>query len=85
MDFGINRATAADSRAPDVPPARRAGSPHGELIRAVTFTGTRPELQERLRERRSAGYHHVAIRVAHGHPRCWEEWADVFAGSRRRT
>ena len=51
-----------------------------ELIRAVTFTGTRPELQERLRELRSAGYNHFAIRIAHGHPGMLEEWADVFAG-----
>jgi 5,10-methylenetetrahydromethanopterin reductase len=51
-----------------------------ELIRAVTFTGSRPELQERLRELRSAGYNHFAIRIAHGHPGMLEEWADVFAG-----
>ena len=51
-----------------------------ELIRTVTFTGTRPELQARLRELASAGYNHFAIRIAHGHPEMLEEWADVFAG-----
>jgi 5,10-methylenetetrahydromethanopterin reductase len=49
-----------------------------DLIRAVTFTGTRPELQERLRELRAAGYNHFAIRIAHGHPEMLEEWAEVF-------
>ena len=51
-----------------------------ELIRTVTFTGTRLELQARLRELASAGYNHFAIRIAHGHPEMLEEWADVFAG-----
>jgi 5,10-methylenetetrahydromethanopterin reductase len=49
-----------------------------ELIRAVTFTGTREELRERIRELRAAGYNHFAIRIAHGHPQMLEQWADVF-------
>ncbi|HXU88118.1 MAG TPA: LLM class flavin-dependent oxidoreductase, partial [Methylomirabilota bacterium] len=49
-----------------------------ELIRAVTFTGTREELRDRIRELRAAGYNHFAIRIAHGHPQMLEQWADVF-------
>jgi len=51
-----------------------------DLIRTMTFTGTRPELRERIRELRAAGYNHFAISIRHGHPEMLEEWADVFAG-----
>jgi 5,10-methylenetetrahydromethanopterin reductase len=51
-----------------------------ELIRALTFTATAPELRERIRELRAAGYNHFSIHVRHGHPAMLEEWADVFAG-----
>ncbi len=51
-----------------------------DLIRTMTFTGTRPELRERIRELRTAGYNHFAISIRHGHPEMLEEWADVFAG-----
>jgi 5,10-methylenetetrahydromethanopterin reductase len=51
-----------------------------DLIRALTFTGTKPELQERLRELRAAGYDHFSIHIRHGHPEMLEQWADVFAG-----
>jgi 5,10-methylenetetrahydromethanopterin reductase len=51
-----------------------------ELIRTLTFTGRRTELQERLRELGAAGYTHFAIHIRHGHPAMLEEWADVFAG-----
>jgi 5,10-methylenetetrahydromethanopterin reductase len=49
-----------------------------ELIRAVTVTGTRAEVRERIRELGAAGYNHFAIRIAHGHPEMLEQWADVF-------
>jgi 5,10-methylenetetrahydromethanopterin reductase len=49
-----------------------------DLIRAVTFTGTAPELRDRIRELGAAGYNHFAIRIAHGHPEMLEQWADVF-------
>ena len=39
-----------------------------DLIRTMTFTGTRPALRERLRELREAGYNHFAISIRHGHP-----------------
>lgn len=51
-----------------------------DLIRTLTFTATRPELQERIRELRAAGYNHFSIHIRHGHPGMLEEWADVFAG-----
>jgi 5,10-methylenetetrahydromethanopterin reductase len=51
-----------------------------DLIRTMTFTATTPELRERLRELRSAGYNHFAVSIRHGHPEMLEEWADVFEG-----
>ena len=51
-----------------------------DLIRTMTFTGTRPALQDRIRELREAGYNHFAISIRHGHPGMLEDWADVFAG-----
>ncbi len=50
------------------------------LIRTLTFTATKLELQERLRELRSMGYTHFSIHIRHGHPEMLEEWADVFEG-----
>jgi 5,10-methylenetetrahydromethanopterin reductase len=49
-----------------------------DLIRSVTFTGTRAELRERIRALGAAGYNHFAVRIAHGHPQMLEEWAEVF-------
>lgn len=51
-----------------------------ELIRATTFTGSRAELQERIRELARTGYHHLGITIRHGHPEMLEEWADVIEG-----
>lgn len=51
-----------------------------DLIRTLTFTATTPELRDRIRELRAAGYTHFAINIRHGHPQMLEEWADVFAG-----
>ena len=51
-----------------------------ELIRATTFTGSRPELREQLRELARAGFDHVGLTVRHGYPEMLEEWADVFEG-----
>ncbi|HKW94978.1 MAG TPA: LLM class flavin-dependent oxidoreductase [Methylomirabilota bacterium] len=51
-----------------------------DLIRTMTFTATRPALQDRIRELREAGYTHFAISIRHGHPEMLEDWADVFAG-----
>jgi len=46
----------------------------------MTFTATRPALQDRIRELREAGYNHFAISIRHGHAEMLEDWADVFAG-----
>ena len=51
-----------------------------ELIRATTFTGTRAELRERMRELQRAGFDHVGVTIRHGHPEMLEEWADVLEG-----
>ena len=51
-----------------------------DLIRTLTFTATAPELRERLRELRRAGYNHFAVSIRHGHPEMLEEWAGVFEG-----
>jgi 5,10-methylenetetrahydromethanopterin reductase len=51
-----------------------------DLIRTMTFTATRSELRDRLRELGAAGYSHFAISIRHGHPQMLEEWADVFEG-----
>jgi 5,10-methylenetetrahydromethanopterin reductase len=51
-----------------------------DLIRALTFTATRAELRERIRELGAAGYNHFAVNIRHGHPQMLEEWADVFEG-----
>ena len=51
-----------------------------DLIRTMTFTGTVPELRERLRALGAAGYTHFAVSIRHGHPQMLEDWAEVFAG-----
>jgi 5,10-methylenetetrahydromethanopterin reductase len=50
-----------------------------DLIRATTFTATRSELRDRLRALKDAGYSHLSIHIAHGHPEMLEEWAELFA------
>ncbi|HXQ53849.1 MAG TPA: LLM class flavin-dependent oxidoreductase [Stellaceae bacterium] len=51
-----------------------------ELIKTFSWTGTRRELQERLRAIRNAGFHHIAVQIRHGHPAMLEDWWDVFQG-----
>ena len=51
-----------------------------DLIRMLTFTATRHELQDRIRELGAAGYTKFSIHIRHGHPEMLEEWVDVFAG-----
>jgi 5,10-methylenetetrahydromethanopterin reductase len=52
----------------------------GELIKATTFTATKPEIQERIRELAKAGYKHFGLNVGYKHPERLEEWADVLEG-----
>jgi 5,10-methylenetetrahydromethanopterin reductase len=51
-----------------------------DLIRTLTMTASKSELQERLRALGKAGFAHFAVSIRHGHPEMLEEWADVFAG-----
>jgi 5,10-methylenetetrahydromethanopterin reductase len=51
-----------------------------DLIRTLTFSGTRSELRERIQELRAVGYSHLSVHIRHGHPEMLEEWAEVFAG-----
>ena len=51
-----------------------------ELIRATTFTGTKAELREQLRELGRAGFAEVGVTIRYGHPEMLEEWADVLEG-----
>jgi alkanesulfonate monooxygenase SsuD/methylene tetrahydromethanopterin reductase-like flavin-dependent oxidoreductase (luciferase family) len=51
-----------------------------DLIRTLTFTATRPELQERVRDLAAAGYTHFAVNIRHGHPEMLEDWAEIFSG-----
>jgi 5,10-methylenetetrahydromethanopterin reductase len=51
-----------------------------DLIRTLTFTETKPVLQDRIRELRAAGYNHFSIHIRHNHPQMLDDWADVFAG-----
>jgi alkanesulfonate monooxygenase SsuD/methylene tetrahydromethanopterin reductase-like flavin-dependent oxidoreductase (luciferase family) len=51
-----------------------------ELIRATTFTGTRAELREQLRELGRVGFTRVGVTIRHGYPEMLEEWADVLEG-----
>ena len=51
-----------------------------DSIRTLTFTGPRPELQDRIRDLGAAGYNHFSIHIRHGHPEMLEEWADLFEG-----
>ncbi len=51
-----------------------------DLIRGFSWTATKPELQERLRRLRDAGFNHISAQIRHGHPAMLEEWWDVFQG-----
>jgi len=51
-----------------------------ELIRSGTFTGTVPELRERIRQMREAGYDQLAIQLVPGHESAIDDWARVFEG-----
>jgi 5,10-methylenetetrahydromethanopterin reductase len=51
-----------------------------ELIRAMTFTGPKAELQERIRELVRSGYQHFGLNVGYRHPERLEQWLEVFEG-----
>src|SRR5579862_4653005 len=49
-----------------------------DLIRMTTWTATKAELRERVRELAQAGYQHLTLNVGYGHPERLEQWAEVF-------
>lgn len=51
-----------------------------DLIRNFSWTATKPELQERLRVMRDAGFQHISVQIRHNHPAMMEDWWDVFQG-----
>jgi 5,10-methylenetetrahydromethanopterin reductase len=51
-----------------------------ELIKNFSWTGTKRELQERLRVLRDAGFHHISVQIRHSQPSMLEDWWDVFQG-----
>lgn len=50
------------------------------LLRDVTFTGTLPELRERIRVLRDAGYTEWTIQIVQGQEHALDGWADLIAG-----
>lgn len=52
----------------------------GDFIRATTFTGTKAELRERVRELASIGVTHFAPQVTYRNPEVLEDWHDLFQG-----
>jgi 5,10-methylenetetrahydromethanopterin reductase len=50
-----------------------------DVIKTFSAVGAKPELVERLRGLKAAGYQHCTIGIRHGHPEMVEEWADVIA------
>jgi 5,10-methylenetetrahydromethanopterin reductase len=51
---------------------------NGDLIKATTWTATKAELVERIRELKRAGYNHLGINAGFGQVERLEEWAEVF-------
>jgi 5,10-methylenetetrahydromethanopterin reductase len=54
---------------------------NAELIRDLTFTGTVPQLRDRLRTLRDAGYDQFVIQLVPGHEAAIEDWARVIEGA----
>ena len=50
----------------------------GDLIRAMTVSGTAPELRDRMRRLREAGYDEVVVQITPGCESMIEDWARVF-------
>jgi 5,10-methylenetetrahydromethanopterin reductase len=49
----------------------------GDLIKALSFTGTAPELRERIRELRDAGYNQISFHIRYGQDDSIEAWAEL--------
>jgi 5,10-methylenetetrahydromethanopterin reductase len=49
-----------------------------ELISSMSFTAKAPELRDRIRQLRDAGYDQFVIQLVHGHEDALEGWARLF-------
>ena len=49
-----------------------------DLIRMMTFSGTAPELRDRLRRIKEFGYHEVVVQITPGCETMIDDWARVF-------
>ena len=49
-----------------------------DLIRTMTCSGTVPELRDRIRRLKEAGYNEVVVQVTPGSEIMIDEWARVF-------
>ncbi len=51
-----------------------------DLIRSFSWTATKPELIERIRALKDAGFRDFVVQIRHDHPGMLEDWAEVVAG-----
>ena len=51
-----------------------------EMIRRTTFTGTEPDLRDRIAALRDGGYTQFTIQLTPGHEAAIEDWARVSVG-----
>ncbi|HEY3919609.1 MAG TPA: LLM class flavin-dependent oxidoreductase [Stellaceae bacterium] len=49
-----------------------------DLIKTMSWTATKPELVERLRVLKNAGFERLSVQIRHQHPAMIEDWWDVF-------
>ena len=52
----------------------------GEMLKALTLTGTLEEIRERVEALGEAGYDQVAVQIVPGHEDAIEQWAEVLLG-----
>ena len=50
----------------------------GEMLKALTLTGTPEDIRERVELLRDAGYDQVAVQIVPGHEDAIEQWAKVL-------
>ena len=52
----------------------------GEMLKALTLTGTPEQIRERVEALGEAGYDQVAVQIVPGHEDAIEQWAEVLLG-----
>jgi len=52
----------------------------GDYIKNMTFTGSIPELRDRIAAVRDGGYDQFAVQIVQGHEEAIEDWAEVIKG-----